>query len=246
MLCIAICEDDPKEAEHLLELLGRYQVSRPNLVLKLSLFTSADALLEALDDSGAFDLYLLDILMDGTNGIELAQRLRGQGDHGVIVFVTNSPEFALNAFSVHAANYLLKPLDEERLFRCLDESIPPAHTRGGAFIMVQTADASHMVPLSHIVFVECMGHVLYYHLRDGTLLRSRAIRVSFEVALAELLEEGRFLRPHQSFLINAAHISAVTASSFHMADGTTIPIARFRAAEVKKKYMSYLTRLGVF
>lgn len=60
------------------------------------------------------DLLFLDIQMPGMNGFEVIERLQGD-ESPLVVFVTAHDEFAVDAFKVHAVDYLLKPVDETRL-----------------------------------------------------------------------------------------------------------------------------------
>lgn len=55
-------------------------------------------------------MYLLDIVMPHLTGIETAKRIRARGETAEIMFLTTSREYALDAFSVKASDYLLKPL----------------------------------------------------------------------------------------------------------------------------------------
>jgi two-component system LytT family response regulator len=69
---------------------------------------------------GRVDILLLDIQMPGISGMEFSERLAAQGDAApVVVFITAFKRYALEAFKVHAADYLLKPFDRERLEEAL-------------------------------------------------------------------------------------------------------------------------------
>ncbi len=63
-----------------------------------------------------YDLLFLDVLMPGLSGIQAAREIRQKNENIKIVFLTSSPEYAVESYSVQATNYLLKPATEERLF----------------------------------------------------------------------------------------------------------------------------------
>lgn len=67
------------------------------------------------------DLLFLDVQMPGHTGFEVARRLIQAGELPQVVFVTAFDQYALDAFSVHAVDYLLKPVDAERLTQALDK-----------------------------------------------------------------------------------------------------------------------------
>ncbi|WP_112182471.1 MULTISPECIES: response regulator transcription factor [Paraliobacillus] len=61
------------------------------------------------------DLVFIDINMHKENGLDFAKRLRESGWRTRLVFVTSHKEYALSAFDVHAYDYIVKPLSQERL-----------------------------------------------------------------------------------------------------------------------------------
>lgn len=244
MLRIAICEDTSAEAERLLELLERYYHSHPHLPLQTSLFSGGGALLEALDAERAFDLYLLDILMPDLDGIELARTLRRRGEQAPVLYLTTSLEHAIPAFSVRALDYLVKPVEEAALFRALDDAVSALGGRVDTSTVVRTAEGDCRVSLGDISYVEVTGHVLHYHLAGGRVLSSRAVRVSFDRAVEDLSADPRFLRPHQSYLVNVRHVVRLLPREFTLDGGQRVPISRLRYAEVRDAYLDHLARAG--
>jgi DNA-binding LytR/AlgR family response regulator len=70
-----------------------------------------------------FDAVFLDISVPGMNGLDLADRLTALADPPIIVFVTGFKEHAVRAFEIYAADYLVKPVDQERLSTALSRVI---------------------------------------------------------------------------------------------------------------------------
>ena len=92
-----------------------------------------------------YQVVFLDICMEGTNGIETAQRLRAADPDLLIVFVTSSPEYVWDAFPVHPFDYLLKPYKEESLSSWQGScggSVPSAAGAGGAHCPADCAAAA--------------------------------------------------------------------------------------------------------
>lgn len=65
---------------------------------------------------------ILDIFMSGKTGIEAAEELRRQQCGTFIIFLTTSREYALEAYGVDALQYIVKPLDQARLFHAMDSA----------------------------------------------------------------------------------------------------------------------------
>ncbi|MCB6366556.1 LytTR family DNA-binding domain-containing protein [Intestinibacillus massiliensis] len=243
MLRIAICEDMPSEAVHIEQMLAGYQARVPQLQIAHSVFGSAEVLLQAVNAGQRFDLYLLDIVMPGMDGIELVRALRGEGCRSAVIYLTASPEYAVQAFSVRATNYMVKPVSSRAFYEALDEVVAMLGHKVESHAVVPAVDGALRVPVSQIVCVEVTGHVLHYTLCDGRRIRSKVLRVSFGKAIADLHAAG-FLRPHQSYAVNPAHIADFAAREFHMDNGMCVPISRLRFPEVKAAYMRYLARRG--
>lgn len=74
---------------------------------------------ELVGESGEYDVLLLDLMLPGMDGVEVARRFGGRSR---IIFVTAYKEYALDAFDVGAVHYLVKPVTKERLFLALDRA----------------------------------------------------------------------------------------------------------------------------
>ena len=116
MLRIAVCDDEEEHLKRTALLLEGYFQSRPGLHGQVETFRSGGALLERAKDAGGFDLYVLDILMPELSGIDTGRRLRALAGGGEIVYLTSSNDFAADSYDVRAFFYLLKPVEEGKLF----------------------------------------------------------------------------------------------------------------------------------
>lgn len=133
MYRIAICEDDPHIAEQnkaaacrALDQKGRVQ----GRDYDVDMFHTATPLIERLSEApDAYQLLLLDIQLDGDNGVELARFLREHRVNASIIYITDHPGFALDSFPTYPLEYLLKPVDEERLSAALDWDWRQKHVR---------------------------------------------------------------------------------------------------------------------
>ena len=112
---IAVCDDRPEHLKKIRELLEKYQQTRPGLESQAEYFLSGAELLDQAEERGGYDLYLLDILMPGENGISVGKRLRQMGKQGELIFLTSSNDYAADSYEVRAFFYLLKPVDPDEL-----------------------------------------------------------------------------------------------------------------------------------
>ncbi|WP_343209279.1 LytTR family DNA-binding domain-containing protein [Anaerolentibacter hominis] len=239
---LAICEDNIEELNLVLSQLFRYTELHPEWDVSIHPFSSPKALLAAAKD-GQFDLFLLDILMPETNGIELGRQLHEIRPAAVLIYLTSSPEFALEAFRVSAFQYLLKPVSDNQLFQVLDQAMIRIQTKLSQNMAVRTKEGLIALPFSTIAYLESRGHVLYFTLQDRRLVTSTHIRTTFEEAAAPLLGDSRFIHPHKSYIVNMAFVHKLTLKEFMMSDNTAIPISRKNYSEVKSRYLKFLGML---
>ena len=108
---IAICEDEPVHLKHICSLVQKWSGGQTSV----SLFESAEELLFSYSP-GKFDVFLLDIQMSGENGISLAQKIRRCNDSASIIFITAVSDYVFEGYDVGAVQYLLKPVNENKLF----------------------------------------------------------------------------------------------------------------------------------
>ena len=106
MIHIAICDDSKQERQILAALFKRYQELHAT-PLQIHIFQNGFSLLDAIDQGKRFDITILDILMPGENGIEIARNIRASGTDTEIIFLTSSPEYAVDSYEVKAQNYLM-------------------------------------------------------------------------------------------------------------------------------------------
>lgn len=235
MLTIAICDDDKKTCNTIEILIKEYE-SQMKYACRIYCFSNAS---ELLDQRNRFDVYLLDILMPGLNGIELASTLRKSGDKADIIFLTSAPEFALESYSVQALNYLLKPINKEQLFSTLDRAFYIHQKRKNNGIVIRSKGKLISILIDDIEFVEARLDKVVFCLSNGVILESTNSLFSFE---ERLLAAPEFVKPHRAYLVNMSKIKELSGRDIHVSDCyPSIPIARGHFAQVKEAYLSYMT-----
>ena len=238
MLRIAICDDEEKQLGQAAALVDAYLRSRPGLDGQVEVFRSGGALLERTEELGGFDLYVLDILMPGLSGIETGRRLRAVGEGGEIVYLTSSNDFAADSYDVRAFFYLLKPVEEGKLFQVLDGAVKKLDRRRDGAVVVATADGSRRILLERIRYVERIGRCMRYYCTDGTV-DSQTIRVSFREMAAPLLADRRFCLCGASFVMNFQHVAGVNGQTALLDNGQSVSLPRTAAAAFKRAWGSY-------
>ena len=230
---ISICDDSPDFLTHAAALLTGWNCQPDTLVTEV--FEDGDALIHA-HMSAPFDIILLDVIMPLLNGIEAAREIRQHDKTVKIVFLTTSPEFAVDSYTVKASNYLLKPLAPERLYRCLEE-LAEELRQSARSITVKSPNAVHRVEIARIEYVEAQNKHVLFSLSDGRTIPSTEPLYTYESKL--LLADG-FFKCSRSYIVNLHRIDTYTSKEIKMASGCRIPISRNCHREFEAAYFSVI------
>lgn len=235
---LAVCDDDPEFLTEAQELARRFFDSE-KIPASVACYPEAESLIAA---RAHYDIYLLDILMTGMDGISLAKELARRDRDFCVIYLTASKEYALDAFSVDALQYLVKPVTEEALFGALRKalSLLAGQNPEDPCLLVATPDGETAVSLFRLCYVEYVAKTLYFHFTDGNVLRSSTGSMKISDLTGKLLSRGNFLSPHRAFVVNMDYIRTFSASEIHMKNGERIPVARAGGGETRRQYMDYL------
>ncbi len=205
-LKLFIADDEALARERLKALLGDLAAELPTVIAGVA--ANGLEALERIPASGA-ELVLLDIEMPGIDGLEVARHLSGLESPPAVVFITAHDQHAVEAFEVHALDYLLKPVRAERLAAALKRarSGPPAREqleaaaqRAREYLSVVERSRIALVPVRDIVFLRAE--------QKYVTLRTRSREHLIEESLVALEREfgERFVRIHRNCLVARAAI----------------------------------------
>ncbi len=238
---VVICDDCIRDLQNVEKLLEKYKGSNAGIRFELEKFSDACILYERISRGELADIYVLDMIMSEKTGIDIGSLLRTVGSKGVIIYLTSSDDFALEAYGVHAARYLLKPVSEKDFFEAMDFALSYHKANEEILFPVKTKQGTVLVPYSRIEYIENYSRMLNVFLTDQETVKSIFIRKSFDEEIREIAEDRSFLRVHKSFLINMNHIKKLEQGNILMESGRRIPVSKTRAAEVKRQYLLFIS-----
>ena len=233
---IAACDDDLKFLQELSHLLNQYG-EEYNCNIEYKIYTNPLELVSQIEKGIHYDVILLDVFMPGINGIQCAKDIRIYDNLVKIVFLTTSAEYAVESYSVKAYDYLLKPLQKERLFSLLRQVEKEEDKSEKNIIVVKTKTGITKIALKKLEYCEVVNRKLILHLTNKEDLEC-SIRINeLEDKLASF---GMFFRVHRSYLINMDYIKTLTTQSIIMENGAKIPVPREKYVQTKQTYMEYV------
>jgi len=198
------------------------------------------------------DLIFLDIQMPGKTGFELLAEL--DTDNMEVIFVTAHNQYMLQALQFSATDYLLKPIDEERLTEAIRRVEKRQHGKGGSQnveallynlqkagspkemkLCIPTFKGFAILKLEDIILCEAEKNYTIIHLKDKkNIIVSRPL-LEYE----NILEGTTFLRIHRTFLINLQHVT-----EYHRGEGGVIIMSNGEEVEIsRRKKDIFLTRI---
>ena len=235
MFRLAVCDDDSRSLEHMISLIEEYRLISP-FQFEYSVFHNGMELASVLEHGKHFDIYCLDIVMPGFDGIELGKEIRNYNKSAPIIYFTSSPEFALDSYSVKAANYILKPITKEKFFSVLNEVLEEIEHTEEASITLKDNQGIHKILLSSLVYAEAMGRKVLYHLNSG---RTLECSIRFSETCSTLLEYPYFMKPHRSYIVNMNYINTIENTEITLQLSNSIPIAQGKGKEIKDVYLEF-------
>lgn len=227
---IAICDDEERIREGMRIMLEK---EFPDVTIRV--FASGAELLEAVGQTYLPDIVLLDIAMDGMNGMETAKRLREFSDM-ILIFVTGIKEQVFQAFDVGAFHYLLKPVEKEKLISVVSRAVLEVKKNKALekCMLIKTAGGYRKVSMADILYAESDGRKVILHMKEEIL--------EFYEKMEELelkLGEG-FYRCHRSYMVSLSEIRGYDSTSIVLSNGERIYLAKRKYGEFVQTYCRFL------
>ncbi|WWR15283.1 LytTR family DNA-binding domain-containing protein [Lachnospiraceae bacterium JLR.KK008] len=234
---IAVCDDEKEIRDMFAEKIGKLYPKAD-----LSLYRSGEELLSSEKEP---DILLLDIQMPGKNGMETAKELRRKNKKAIIIFVTALDDFVFQAFDVGAFHYLVKPFDDRKFAKVLQNAVKQSVDRKKLesesrkkempSLLITTGGKHITVNLEDVVYAEVFDRKVILHMMDAD--------IEYYGKMKELEEKAgdEFYRTHRSFLVNFRYIRKYDATTVYLKKGQAL-MAKQNYQGFVKQYLRYNQR----
>lgn len=236
---VAICDDEAVCIARALDIATDYAEERKDKDIVFETFSEAETLLKATRENGSYDIYILDIVMPGMNGITLGQALRNEGVDSKIIYLTSSEEYALESFRVRAFDYILKPIEKQTFYTVMDEVISSINIKKDKALIVKTKYNNARITYDSILYAELKGRAIVYHLVDGKTVEANTLRTTFSVAVKDLLDDKRFVLCGASMAANMHHITMVENEGIVFMDTIRVFLGKKACRELRTAWNIY-------
>lgn len=226
---VAICDDEKIFRQEIKEMLIRYKTEK-RICIDIYEFESGEALLSS---DLVFDVVFMDYQMAGMNGLDAARALRTKNSICSIIFVTAFPEFILESFEVQPFRFMIKPIQEDKVYDALDNYIKQQKLLYPLVIIDNGEQKS--IKAQDIIYLEGDGKYCLVRTNTETVHSSKTL-----AQVASLLPIHCFYRIHKSYVINMYFIASVNGNTVTFTNGELATIGRNHIAEFKKVYMNFV------
>lgn len=214
---IAVCDDSEADIAYISSLVKKW-ADKSGHPVSIKSFCSGEEFLFMYAEESDYDILLLDIEMGGMDGVSMARRLRKENDTVQIIFITGYMDYISEGYDVSALHYLMKPVDEKKLFSVLDRAKEKLIKNEKVLSLCSSGEMTRL-PVYQIRYADVLGNYVTIH---------AGYDVTVRMTLGELEKQldERFYRVGRSAIINLSYISRVTRTEIILSDGTKIPLPR--------------------
>lgn len=230
---IAVCDDDKKDIARLKKLIEAYDADN-NIGFSVSEYESGTEMLKAVSSGEDVNIIFLDINMDDMDGLSVAKKIREEMDDVPIVLVTAFMTYALDGYKVKASRFLIKDDLDKTFDECMDDICKDIRKKSKT-IAFNCVEGEMRLKASDIILIETSGHKNLIKLKNETYQIYEKLDV-----LEELLKGYGFLRTHNSFLVNMAHIRGINSYVLTLDDGRQLPVPKARYKQVRQEYALFV------
>lgn len=230
---IAICDDKEDIHRRVTELLHEFY-----LETEVNIFDYYSGE-EILDSSDHFDIIFMDIELVNLNGIETSREIRKTDLDVFIVIISGYEDYKSKGYSVHAFDYLDKPIDKVHFFEVLQDIDKTKYTRKCAdYVTFKSTNSLLKLNTDDIFYFEYYERRIKIETLQGTFY--------FYENLGEVASRMLpyvFAMPHRAYIVNFYHITRINKYDIVLDNSDIIPISRNRVLDFKKEYNHYLGKI---
>lgn len=219
MLKVAICDDIPLVTTIIEQYIHEYHLGS----YQIDIYNSSESLIKVIKTKQKYTLFFLDIEIDGCSGVDIARHIREYDTNAFIIFITSFKEYMSEVFQVHTFDYLLKPVEKQRIFQILEKVSQLTNYNKKQFVYSKNY-VEHYTPFGEILFFEKR--------KRQTLIHTKNEQDSFYMTTNQILEQldDQFTQIHTSYIININAVSEISKNKVLVKSETgafiDLPISR--------------------
>lgn len=237
-MVVYICDDDKVCGQELENFVINYG-KKNNMALTVKRFDSGKSLMEKIRTNRNVDIIFMDIELGKCTGIELVEEInKGEYKKIEIVYVSAYNEYVFDVFRTRPADYVIKPVEQDRINQVLDRLVSEIMIEN--YVIIVSKKSTLRVNLEDIIYIESEGRKLNIYKTKG----QNEIYMKLD-EMNKIVEEkaNYFIRPSKSYLVNLKFVEMYQPDKITLRDGKIINISRAMKSDVRSKYIKYMESL---
>ena len=230
MIKIAIVEDVYEDSLQLQEYLHQYEKENGEN-FEITLFSDGDEIVHKYKP--VYDIILMDIELKFMDGMTAAEEIRKLDTEVVIMFVTNTPQYAIRGYEVDAFDYVLKPVSYFAFSQRLSRARSRMKKRESKMLAINLKGGVFRLDVSDIFYIESRGHDIIFYTSSGEYVTSGTMR-----DIEEKMVPMNFFRGNKGYLINLAHVDGVK-DNCAIVKGKQLVLSRARRKDFMESLAAY-------
>lgn len=231
MFRIAIVDDEKNQIQKIERIVSQF-FNEKDIKITIDTFSSGE---ELLKKDFSYDIIFMDIMMDGIDGIETAQRFRVNHKNSALFYITSFQDYIQKCMTVHPFAFIKKPFSDQDVINNLKDylkyNVSVKKKRPKDSYMIHSMDGRHLKVN--------MNDILYFYYQGNRIVEVIMANDIYKVKNSLLniydeLNHDYFITPHRSFIVNLYHIKEIDGKNkkIVMKNDHLILIARDKYNEV--------------
>lgn len=235
---VAVVDDEPEFRKRILEMFTAYQSESENKLI-IHEFGSAEELLKEYEEKESpFHILILDVEMGVINGAKAAKEIRKKDERVSIIFVTNFPSYAIDAFDVDAIGYLVKPVEYVQLKSRMAKAIINIDylndrlLADNRYLTVKMNSRNVQIEINSIYYIEKRRNQSIIHTEHGEYSCYDTLK-----QLYDQLDHPRFSYSHYGFIVNFDRVKSIIERQIYFSAHMVVPVSRPYYDDLKSRLL---------
>lgn len=237
LFTIAICDDNKIFCEDFQKMIKRH-LDRSGIAYEIFVYHRIQNIRYDLSEGTVFDLLFLDIVFmtEKDSGVELGNYLREtlENEYSQIVYVSSKEHYAMKLFDSRPLNFLIKPLDEEKVAKVLDKVIR-IQNAGKKLFTWYFSSKEYRIELRKILYFRSEGRKIRVVCSDG----EEYFYYGKISGVCRELCDSQFFSPHKSYVVNYYAVEQWRRNELVIINGDCVPVSRNKETEIREMQLRY-------
>lgn len=238
MIRIAIVDDEKEQIQKINQVVFQF-FKQKEIQISIDTFGNGE---ELLKKDFSYDIIFLDIMMDGIDGIETAQRFRVNHKKSELFYITSFHDYIRKSMTIHPFAFIVKPFSDNDIIQNLEDYLKynDSEQKSNELYMLHTLDDRHIkINTSDILYFYYKGNRIVEVITDNSVYK---IKNSLSAIYSEL-NHDEFIFPNRSFIVNLRQIKEIDGKNkkIVMKNGNLILISRYKYSDIINSLSCYIT-----